>query len=83
MTTKGYTDIVLANSSRLKTKQFEEKNQKFHFYCNETKKFNNFADQFNDNAQMAELVDALVSNTCDFTVVPVRPRLWVQKSGSS
>jgi dCMP deaminase len=26
---------------------------------------------------MAELVDALVSNTCDFTVVPVRPRLWV------
>ena len=28
---------------------------------------------------MAELVDALVSNTNNFTVVPVRPRLWVQK----
>ena len=29
------------------------------------------------NAQMAELVDALVSNTSDSNVVPVRPRLWV------
>ena len=29
------------------------------------------------NAQMAESVDALVSNTNNFTVVPVRPRLWV------
>ena len=27
---------------------------------------------------MAELVDALVSNTSNFTVVPVRPRLGVQ-----
>ena len=31
------------------------------------------------NAQMAELVDALVSNTSDSNVVPVRPRLWVHK----
>ena len=31
-------------------------------------------------AQMAESVDALVSNTSRFTPVPVRPRLWVQKS---
>jgi hypothetical protein len=31
------------------------------------------------NAQMAELVDALVSNTSNSNVVPVRPRLWVQK----
>ena len=30
------------------------------------------------NAQMAESVDALVSNTSRFTPVPVRPRLWVQ-----
>ena len=30
-------------------------------------------------AQMAESVDALVSNTSRFTPVPVRPRLWVQK----
>ena len=35
------------------------------------------------NAQMAESVDALVSNTNNFTVVPVRPRLWVQTSQSS
>lgn len=28
---------------------------------------------------MAESVDALVSNTSNFTVVPVRPRLWVRK----
>ncbi len=32
------------------------------------------------NAQMAELVDALVSNTNEVTLVPVRLRLWVQKS---
>ena len=28
-------------------------------------------------AQMAELVDALVSNTNEVTLVPVRLRLWV------
>ena len=32
-------------------------------------------------AQMAELVDALVSNTSGFTSMPVRPRLWVLKRG--
>ena len=30
------------------------------------------------SAQMAELVDALVSNTSGFTSMPVRSRLWVQ-----
>ena len=30
------------------------------------------------DAQMAELVDALVSNTSGFTSMPVRSRLWVQ-----
>ena len=30
------------------------------------------------NAQMAESVDALVSNTSGFTSIPVRPRVWVQ-----
>ena len=30
-------------------------------------------------AQMAELVDALVSNTSGFTSMPVRSRLWVLK----
>jgi len=29
---------------------------------------------------MAELVDALVSNTSELTLVPVRPRLWVRKA---
>ena len=29
------------------------------------------------NAQMAESVDALVSNTSGFTSIPVRPRVWV------
>ena len=33
-------------------------------------------------AQMAESVDALVSNTSRFTPVPVRPRLWVPDGGS-
>lgn len=30
-------------------------------------------------AQMAESVDALVSNTSGFISIPVRPRVWVQK----
>ena len=34
------------------------------------------------NAQMAESVDALVSNTSGFTSIPVRPRVWVQKGES-
>ena len=29
-------------------------------------------------AQMAESVDALVSNTSGVTSIPVRPRVWVQ-----
>ena len=32
------------------------------------------------NAQMAESVDALVSNTSGFTSIPVRPRVWVRKN---
>ena len=34
------------------------------------------------NAQMAESVDALVSNTSGFSSIPVRPRVWVQKGES-
>ncbi len=36
-----------------------------------------FALTFLQDAQMAELVDALVSNTSGFTSMPVRSRLWV------
>ena len=35
-----------------------------------------FASHLRD-AQMAESVDALVSNTSGFTSIPVRPRVWV------
>ena len=33
-------------------------------------------------AQMAESVDALVSNTSGVTSIPVRPRVWVLKRSS-
>ena len=33
----------------------------------------------NRQAQMAESVDALVSNTSGVTSIPVRPRVWVLK----
>ena len=33
-------------------------------------------------AQMAESVDALVSNTSGFTSIPVRPRVWVHEGES-
>jgi putative endonuclease len=38
-----------------------------------------FAARYDGNAQVAELVDALVSNTSAFTGIPVRPRSWVLK----
>ena len=41
------------------------------------KEFNYFRQTF---AQMAELVDALVSNTSGVKPVPVRARLWAQSS---
>ena len=46
------------------------------------KKNSTFAPQSRENdaisiAQMAESVDALVSNTSGFTSIPVRPRVWV------
>ncbi len=42
-----------------------------------SKKSNTFALQSKESAQMAELVDALVSNTSGFTSIPVRSRVWV------
>ncbi len=38
-----------------------------------------FATQKQKQAQMAESVDALVSNTSGVTSIPVRPRVWVLK----
>ena len=34
-------------------------------------------------AQMAESVDALVSNTSGFTSIPVRPRVWVLRKADN
>ena len=45
--------------------------------CGENEIILYFAPSKLPNARMAELVDALVSNTNNFTVVPVRPRLRV------
>ncbi len=39
-----------------------------------------FATQFDRDAQMAESVDALVSNTSGVKSIPVRPRVWVQRN---
>ena len=37
-----------------------------------------FATHLKNDAQMAESVDALVSNTSGVKSIPVRPRVWVQ-----
>ena len=51
-------------------------------YFADKKNMPTFAHQLKGiGAQMAESVDALVSNTSRFTPVPVRPRLWVRRRG--
>ena len=45
-------------------------------FCISSKKMTYLCTRF--DAQMAESVDALVSNTNGVTPVPVRPRLWVR-----
>ena len=35
------------------------------------------------NSEMAESVDALVSNTSGFTSIPVRPRVWVLRKADN
>ena len=37
-----------------------------------------FATHLKNDAQMAESVDALVSNTSGVKSIPVRPRVWVR-----
>ena len=44
------------------------------YLCNRNRETNNVS----RDAQMAESVDALVSNTSGFTSIPVRPRVWVR-----
>ena len=45
------------------------------YLCNRNRETNKVL----KDAQMAESVDALVSNTSGFTSIPVRPRVWVQE----
>ena len=45
-----------------------------HYLCTAIKK---------NDAQMAESVDALVSNTSGFTSIPVRPRVWVLRKADN
>ena len=55
----------------------------FAIFFADIKKVPIFAHRFERiGAQMAESVDALVSNTSRFTPVPVRPRLWVRRRSS-
>ena len=49
--------------------------EKKSYLCNRNRETNNVS----RDAQMAESVDALVSNTSGFTSIPVRPRVWVQE----
>ena len=39
-----------------------------------------FATHLKNDAQMAESVDALVSNTSGVKSIPVRPRVWVRRT---
>ena len=47
------------------------------YLCIAIEKQSNSRAEKKENAQMAESVDALVSNTSGFTSIPVRPRVWV------
>ena len=44
------------------------------------KKFSKICEYRKNDAQMAESVDALVSNTSGVTSIPVRPRVWVRRN---
>ena len=57
---------------RRKVCRYEKKS----YLCNRNRETNNVS----RDAQMAESVDALVSNTSGFTSIPVRPRVWVLRN---
>ena len=42
-----------------------------------------FATHLKNDAQMAESVDALVSNTSGVKSIPVRPRVWVLRKADN
>ena len=70
------TITTLYNSPfRIKKSHFEKKCP---IFCHHFKKLTYLCTRF--DAQMAESVDALVSNTNGVTPVPVRPRLWVRQT---
>ena len=73
---RKYTITSLYSSpQRPKKSQFDKKCP---IFCRQFKKLTYLCTR--SDAQMAESVDALVSNTNGVTPVPVRPRLWVQKT---
>ena len=62
---------LLLEKKRRKVCRYEKKS----YLCNRNRETNNVS----RDAQMAESVDAQVSNTSGFTSIPVRPRVWVQE----
>ena len=64
-------DLSFFEKKRRKVCRYEKKS----YLCNRNRETNNVS----RDAQMAESVDALVSNTSGFTSIPVRPRVWVRK----
>ena len=62
-------DLSFFEKKRRKVCRYEKKS----YLCNRNRETNNVS----RDAQMAESVDALVSNTSGFTSIPVRPRVWV------
>ena len=64
-------DLSFFEKKRRKVCRYEKKS----YLCNRNRETNNVS----RDAQMAESVDALVSNTSGFTSIPVRPRVWVQE----
>ena len=63
-------DLSFFEKKRRKVCRYEKKS----YLCNRNRETNNVS----RDAQMAESVDALVSNTSGFTSIPVRPRVWVR-----
>ena len=73
---RKFTITSLYNSPQRSKKSHFDK--KCPIFCRQFKKLTYLCTR--SDAQMAESVDALVSNTNGVTPVPVRPRLWVQKT---